>query len=84
MNATVYVPNLPEFAPVVDAVRASDGIRVVPPRAGYWQLEAPHCITFSRKTLQLRTALWFAMLSGGYRGRLREFTRDTITIDAVE
>ena len=82
MSVTIFVPDLPEFKPVIDAVRASDAATLVPPRAGYWQLNAADRIGFSRKALQLRPALWFAMLSGGYLGRLTEFTRDTITIES--
>ncbi|HSV83351.1 MAG TPA: hypothetical protein VLK85_29475 [Ramlibacter sp.] len=84
MSVTIYVADLPEFAPLVEAVRKSEAAAVVPPKAGYWQLQAPRRITFSRKALKLRPALWFSMLSGGYRGRLTEFTRDAVTIESGE
>ena len=82
MTVTIYVADLPEFVPLIDALRSSEAATVVPPRAGYWQIEADQRITLSRKALQLRPALWFSMLSGGYRGRLKEFTRDAVTIEA--
>ena len=84
MTATIFVPDLPDFSPVVEAVRKLPDVQLISPKAGYWQLQAPARLSFSRKGLGLRVALWYSMLAGGYCGRMTEYSRDTLTIDSED
>jgi len=84
MSVTIFVPDLPDFSPLIRAVNGESGITVIPPKAGYWQLQTPDRVIFSRKGLGLRVALWYSMLAGGYCGRMVEYSRDTLTIDSEE
>ena len=81
MTVTVFVPDIPDFSPLIKAVASQSEIKVVPPVAGYWQLQAPDRLNFSRKGLGLRVALWYSMLTGGYKGRIAEYSRDSLTIE---
>lgn len=81
MTVTIFVPDLPDFSPVVEAVRKQADVELIPPKAGYWQLQAPARLSFSRKGLGLRVALWYSMLAGGYCGRMTEYSRDTLTLE---
>lgn len=81
MNVAIYVPDLPEYGPIVNAAEASGLLNIVPPKAGYWQLQSPGSIRLTRKQLGLRTALWFSMLTGGYCGRVIEYTKDNVVIE---
>ena len=84
MTVTIFVPDLPDFGPVVEAVRKQSDVELLPPKAGYWQIQAPERLSFSRKGLGLRVALWYSMLAGGYCGRMVEYSRDTMTIESEE
>ncbi len=81
MTVKIFVPDLPDFQPVIEGVKKQADVMLQPPRAGYWQVQAPQRISFSRKGLGLRVALWYSMLAGGYCGRLTEYSRDTMTLE---
>ena len=81
MTVTIFVPDLPDFNPVIRAISGKADITLIPPKAGYWQLQAPDRVSFSRKGLGLRVALWYSMLAGGYCGRMVEYSRDTLIIE---
>lgn len=80
MSVTIFVPDIPEFAPLVRAAERSPGCEVRAPRNGYWRLEAQAELAFSRKQLGLGPALWNSALSGGFRGRIVEYGRDEMRI----
>ena len=84
MNVTIFVPDLPDFMPVIEGVKGQAGVQLLPPKAGYWQVQAPQRISFTRKGLGLRVALWYSMLAGGFCGKLREYTRDQLVIEAEQ
>lgn len=82
MSATVFVPDLAEFQPLVKAAAAVEGVTVREPKLGYWRIVAKDRLTFSRKALGLRVALWNSALTGGFCGRLAEYTNDSLTIES--
>lgn len=84
MTVAIYVPDVSDFKPLIDAVRTRSDVKVETPRAGYWQILSPDRISFSRKELRLRTALWFSMLTGGYRGRVTAYSKDALTIEGED
>lgn len=80
MMVTVFVPDIPEFMPLVRAAEKAPSCSVLPPARGYWRLEAEQELRFVRKQLGLGPALWNSALSGGFRGRIVEYGRDEMRI----
>ena len=77
---TIFIPDLPEFAPLREGLEAADDCHVQAPRLGYWRVDAAREMTLSRRGLGLSPALWYSALSGGYIGRVVQFDRDTLQI----
>lgn len=75
----IYVADLTEFLPMVQACRQS-GYQVDGPTKGYWRVQADKEITLVRKVCGLGPALWNTSLAGGIRGKLAEFNRDRLVI----
>lgn len=82
MTVCVYVADIPEFGAVVEAARGGEACRVQPPLKGYWRIESDTQLQFERKAMKLGPALWYSLLSGGFRGRILEFGRDRLVIEA--
>ena len=80
MSVCVFVADIPEFASVVAAARTLENARLHAPRKGYWCIESDRQLQFERKPMKLGPALWYSMLSGGFRGRIVEFGRDRLII----
>jgi hypothetical protein len=76
---TIFVPDLPEFVPLIEGARAV-GSRIEAPTAGYWRIVADEEIRVRRKELGLGPALWNSALTGGFIGRIVEYDRDTLCI----
>lgn len=82
MTVTIFVADIPEFAPLLQAARAQNGCAVRPPVRGYWRIEAAQAIEFSRKAMGLGAALWNSALSGGFRGRITQYDRNLMRIES--
>jgi hypothetical protein len=82
VTVRVYIPDIPEFLPLVKAAETMSGCAVRAPRDGYWTVEAEHELRFSRKSLQLGPAIWNSALSGGFIGRIVEYGRDEMVIES--
>lgn len=80
MAVKIFVIDLPEFAPLIEALRTEASVSLKAPVAGYWQIDAGPSLSLSRKGLGLNLALWYSMLAGGFCGCLTEYGRDTLTI----
>jgi hypothetical protein len=76
----IFVPDIPEFLPLVRAAEKVDGCVVREPQAGYWRVEAERELRFSRKGLGLGPAIWNSALSGGFCGKIVEYGRDSMVI----
>lgn len=74
--ATLYVLDVPEFAPFVQA--AKTGLRISR-KGDYFALSGDE-IRISRKATGLRRAVWFGALTGGFEGALRKFDDDELVI----
>lgn len=77
---SIFVADLKEFLPVVEAAGKIPGCQVKAPVKGYWEITADREITFDRKALGLRVALWNSALAGGFIGRVAHFDRNSMTI----
>jgi hypothetical protein len=82
MAVTLFVPDIPEFVPLINGAKAAQGCRVYEPSKGYWRIEAPQSLRFERKALGLGPALWNSALTGGFRGRIVEYGRDVLLIES--
>ena len=71
--ATLYVLDVPEFAPLVRA--AGTSLKV----GDYFAISAQE-IRIRRKATGLRKAVWYGALTGGFEGRLRRFDDDELVI----
>ena len=80
MSVQIFVPDIPEFVPLLEGARKTDGCMVEPAVAGYWSITANHEIRFERRALGLGPALWNSALTGGFRGRIEEYGRDVMRI----
>lgn len=81
MTVRIFVPDLPEFEAVVNAARNAGNCSIIAPIAGHWRIEADKAIRFERKLLRLGPALWNSALTGGYQGRIVEYSRDVLLIE---
>jgi hypothetical protein len=76
----IFVPDIPEFAPLVYGAQRAGDYRVHAPLKGYWRIEANQEISFNRKELGLGPALWNSALTGGFNGQIIEYGRDILRI----
>jgi hypothetical protein len=76
----IFVPDIPEFAPIVAGAKTVPSCRVTEPLGGYWRIEADHEISLERRALKLGPALWNSALTGGFIGSIAEYGRDTLRI----
>lgn len=80
MAVRIFVPDIPEFAPLLEGARKAGGCRVESPVAGYWSITADNELRFERRALGLGPALWNSALTGGFTGRIAEYGRDVMRI----
>jgi len=80
VTVMIFVPDIPEFLPVINGARTVETCRVTEPQQGYWQIEADHEIRFERRALKLGPALWNSALTGGFIGTIAEYGRDVMRI----
>lgn len=82
MIVQVFVLDMPEFASLIAAARRDGLCRVIAPQYGYWRIEADEHLRLRRKALGLGPALWNSMLAGGFCGRILEYGRDELLLQA--
>lgn len=76
----IFVPNVPEFAPLVEAARQREACRIQEALVGYSVIESEEPLEFGRKELGLKPAVWYGLFTGGLRGRIDVFDRNTVRI----
>ena len=76
----LYVVDVPEFRPLVEAALKRPDWKVTPARKGYILIEASGALEFSRREMQMKPALWYGMFTGGLDGEIAEWDRDTVRI----
>lgn len=82
MTVRIFVPDIPEFMPVVEGIRATGNCAVHPPAGGYCRIEDAREIRLHRRELGLGPALWNSALTGGFQGRIVTFDRDLMVIES--
>jgi hypothetical protein len=76
----IYVLNVPEFLPLVEHARQQAGCQVEGPRLGYWRISGGTVLSFRRKELGFKPAVWHGALTGGLVGRITHFDNDLLSI----
>ncbi len=77
---TIYVVDVPEFVPVVEAARNNPACRVSEAMKGYYRIDADGEITFNRKAMQMKPALWYGIFTGGLDGEIKSFGREEVVV----
>lgn len=80
----IFVPNVPEFATLVEAASRRASCRVTTPLPQYRVIESEQPIEFSRRELGVKPAIWYGLFTGGLRGRIEAFDRDAVRIAPAE
>jgi catechol 2,3-dioxygenase-like lactoylglutathione lyase family enzyme len=79
-DAALYVLDVPEFEPLVEAGRKDDRYELTGPKDGYFRISSPEALVFERKALGFVPALWNASLTGGFDGEITQFDRYRLEI----
>jgi len=74
---SLFVLDVPEFAPLIAGAASGHHIRR---RGGYAAIEAPERVVVERARSGLGDAVWYGALTGGYEGRIVEFSADRLVI----
>ena len=82
--AAIYVLDVPEFRSLVSLSTERDGYSVTRLDSGYFRIESPGAIEFTRKELKFEPAIWYGCITGGLRGRIAQFDRDTLRVVDAE
>lgn len=65
---SLYVLDVPEFAPLVEAARHKGGFEIAGPKAGYFRIATQGQLRIHRAETGLPEALWFGAFTAGYDG----------------
>jgi len=80
MTVTLFVLDVAEFKPMIERARLQTGVEVSDGPTGYTCIRTRGELTFNRKALGFKPAVWYGALTGGLVGRVVEFSRDTLRI----
>ena len=78
---TLFILDVPEFAPLVQALGAEAGIRKRK-HGAYWAFDGDGHIALERRSARVGEAIWFGALTGGFEGRVAEFSPERLRIIA--
>lgn len=76
----MYVLDVPEFAPLVAAATCMPDCRVTAATKGYWLIQSATELSFNRKELGLKPAVWYGAFTGGLDGDIVEFGQTVVRI----
>jgi hypothetical protein len=65
---SLYVLDVPEFAPLVNAARSRQELEISGPKAGYFRITTDGQLRIRRVETGLPEALWFGAFTAGYDG----------------
>ncbi|MCB1394965.1 MAG: hypothetical protein KDJ98_03100 [Rhodobacteraceae bacterium] len=76
----VYVLDVPEFHPLIEASRGVAEVTIDGPQQGYWRISAPTELRFNRKAMKMKPAVWYGIFTGGLNGEIAEWGRDEVRV----
>jgi hypothetical protein len=65
---SLYVLDVPEFTPLVEAARKKGDFEITGPKAGYFRIASEGQLRIYRADTGLPEALWFGAFTAGYDG----------------
>jgi hypothetical protein len=65
---SLYVLDVPEFTPLVEAARNNGDFEITGPKAGYFRIASESQLRIYRADTGLSEALWFGAFTAGYDG----------------
>ncbi len=74
---SLFVLDVPEFAPLLKGAGNSYDVSR---KGGYAAIAAPDELIIERAASGLGDAVWYGALTGGYEGRIREFSARRLCI----
>jgi catechol 2,3-dioxygenase-like lactoylglutathione lyase family enzyme len=83
-KASVFVLDVPEFAALIEVARQTDGYSTTALGNGYVRIDGNPAISFQRKALGFKPAVWYGALTGGLAGRIEQFDMDALVISPGE
>lgn len=79
-KASLFVLDVPEFAALIGVARDTEGYVTTPLHNGYVRIDGDPQISFRRKALGFKPAVWYGALTGGLAGRIVRFDMDALVI----
>ena len=79
---SVYVPRVAEFSSIVNDALDRDDCWVVA-LDDYDRIDADRPLEFHRRKLGLQPAVWYALFTGGLRGRIQVLDRERVVIAPI-
>lgn len=76
----IFVPRVDEFMSMVDSVSGRDDVSTRPFGDDYVLIETLGPITFNRRALKMKPAVWYGLFTGGLSGKIAYFGRDEVTV----
>jgi hypothetical protein len=76
----LYVLDVPEFRPIVDAARAGGNCEIRKSDKGYYRIESPNEIVLKRREMNMKPAVWYGLFTGGLNGEIADFGRDEVRV----
>jgi hypothetical protein len=76
----LYVLDVPEFRPIVDAARARGNCEISKSDKGYYRIESATEIVLNRREMKMKPAVWYGLFTGGMNGEIAEFGRDEVRV----
>lgn len=77
---SMFVLDVDEFRSIAEVAKEMDDCTVTDLGKGYFKIESPTQLTFNRKALKLKPALWYGMFTAGMNGEIAEFGRDEVRL----
>lgn len=83
-KAAIYVLDVPEFQALLEVSHATPGYSTERAGNGYVRIEGAPGLTFQRKALGFKPAVWYGALTGGLAGNIERFDMDALVIAPLE
>ncbi len=83
-KAAIFVLDVPEFSALVDAAGKQPGYTLSSVENGYIRIEGNPGLSFSRKALGFKPAVWYGALTGGLTGRIAQFDMEALVVEPGE
>lgn len=76
----LYVLDVAEFLPIVEAARKLPDCQITKSEKGYWKIVSSTEIVLNRKAMQMKPAVWYGLFTGGMNGEIASFGRDEVRV----